>query len=249
MRHAPLTVGGTFAAACVGVGALVGGWPWGVLVIVWFLTSQALTRRGAALKAARTAAILAPERARNARQVFANGGVFAACVVIGTLTQDARWSLAAVGALAAAAADTWATEIGLVGGGTPRSLLRGVPVPPGTSGGVTWRGTLGGAAGALVVALLAAWLVPATLGVDARNHTAVVTRLAAAGLLGALADSILGATLQSQRRCSACGALTERRVHSCGGQTAHARGLPWLDNDAVNFLATVTGAILALWLL
>jgi uncharacterized protein (TIGR00297 family) len=224
---------------------MAAGWEWAVILVVWFVASQALTRRGAEAKAARTASVLPPERARGARQVLANGGLFAACALMSWLTSDARWGVAAVGALAAAAADTWATEIGLLAGSAPRALLTGSRVPPGTSGGVSWSGSAGAVAGALLVASLAALLLPEIFGDGARGGFAII---AAAGVLGGLSDSILGATLQAQRRCTACGAFTERRTHSCGSATAHARGLRWLENDLVNFLATVVGAIVALLL-
>ena len=244
--HAPLTRAGAIAAAIVGVATLAAGWPWALLLILWFGCTHALTMRGRAAKTARTAAILTPEQGRGARQVLANGGVFAFCALLGALSGDARWGVAAVGALAAAAADTWATEIGLLLGGAPRSLLRGVRVPPGTSGGVTWIGSAGGATGALFVALLAVWLVPGLRSGDATTVARLTLGFAAAGVLGGLSDSILGATLQSRRRCRSCGEWTEQLVHSCGGETEHARGLRLLDNDLVNFFATLVGALVAL---
>ena len=59
-----------------------------------------------------------------------------------------------LGAFAAAAADTWATEIGTRFGGTPRLVTTGRKVPRGTSGGVSGAGLLGALAGALAVGAL-----------------------------------------------------------------------------------------------
>ena len=59
---------------------------------------------------------------------------------------------AALGALAASAADTWATEIGSLATRPPRSILTLRPVPAGTSGGVNLLGMLAMVAGATFVA-------------------------------------------------------------------------------------------------
>jgi uncharacterized protein (TIGR00297 family) len=203
----------------------------------WFIASSALTRLGAARKAARTQATLPATGARTAMQVWANGGVFACAAVASTLTEATWCALAALGALAAAAADTWATEIGLLGGGTPRALVGGGAVEAGLSGGVTWFGTLGGAAGALAVALAASWLL--------RPLPMSVWAITVAGVLGGLGDSLLGATVQAKRHCPRCDRWTERATHDCGVATEHRRGWRWMTNDTVNVLATCIGATAA----
>ena len=40
-----------------------------------------------------------------------------------------------------------------------------------------------------------------------------------------------------------CNVETERRVHGCGTMTRLAGGFAWLDNDGVNALATISGAL------
>jgi len=68
--------------------------------------------------------------------------------------------------------------------------------------------------------------------------------LAIAGLAGSLFDSLLGATLQGIYFCPACGKETERHpTHGCGSPTKPLRGWRWLDNDGVNFAASMVGAL------
>ncbi|MGH7635032.1 MAG: DUF92 domain-containing protein, partial [Gemmatimonadaceae bacterium] len=74
----------------------------------------------------------------------------------------------------------------------------------------------------------------------------VVIGGAVGGFVGSLCDSVIGALWQQQRWCPHCESGTERAVHGCGTHTEHLRGIPWLDNDVVNFLCTVIGAITAL---
>jgi uncharacterized membrane protein len=63
------------------------------------------------------------------------------------------------------------------------------------------------------------------------------------GLAGMLADSALGAGWQGRFYCAQCREETERRVHHCGSRSEPRGGLPWLNNDGVNALATTLGGM------
>lgn len=68
-----------------------------------------------------------------------------------------------------------------------------------------------------------------------------------AGFAGALIDSLTGATLQALRYCGRCERLCETDPHLCGSATSLVRGWRAIDNDIVNAIATVTGALVAGW--
>lgn len=225
----------------LGTIVVTAGWAWGALLIAYFLTSSALTRIGQADKEARTDSMLPVQSARNAKQVGANGGVFAALMILGEATGDPRLQVAGLGALAAAAADTWATEIGTLWGGAPRSILTGRVVPVGASGGVTLVGTAASVGAAVLVALAAHGIFTT----DGRGDFSPALAVLIGGIGGSLGDSVLGATLQSKRWCEQCRTWTERKVHTCQYRTKHTSGLRWMNNDTVNLLATVVGAALA----
>lgn len=240
-----LTAGGGRAAVITGAAAAVAGWGWAALLVGYFVGMSALSQLGRAYKASRAASVLDAGSARNGAQVAANGSVFAVGAVatyVGGTPIEPWAAIAALGALAAASADTAATEIGLLWGGAPRSIRGWRLVEPGTSGGVTGAG-LGAAVG--VATLVGTLAIPLGrgLGVDA---TSVFLAVALGGVSGCLADTLLGATIQARRTCERCGAETERRTHSCGGATRHTRGIPWLTNDVVNFAGTLCGAAVAL---
>jgi uncharacterized membrane protein len=56
----------------------------------------------------------------------------------------------------------------------------------------------------------------------------------------------LGATIQAIYHCPHCNKETERHpIHTCGTATSHFRGWKWLNNDLVNFLASLVGMIVA----
>lgn len=233
-RAGSLSVSGQGAAIVVGALAVRAGWGWGAVLVTYFVLATALSRWGRAEKARRTGDITPDGGRRTARQVLANGGVFAALLTAG---EHPAIRLAALGALATAAADTWATEVGTRVGGTPRHLFSGDPLPPGLSGGVTLAGTVAALAGAAVTATATPWIVPST-------GVAGVLVVTTAGFLGALLDSALGATVQGRRRCPRCGMIGERTRH-CDAFTEHAAGWRWMTNDLVNLGATAGGATIA----
>jgi uncharacterized protein (TIGR00297 family) len=238
-RARALGVAGVVSATAVGTFALLAGWSWGVLLVVYFVSASALSRLGADEKNARTASVIEKGGERDALQVLANGGLFALAAALATFApaQRLHWAALGAGALAVSASDTWATEIGTLVGGTPRSILGLAPVPAGMSGGVTLGGTLAAVAGAAFIALVAIAL---------SWPTRVAVAAFAGGVAGSTLDSILGATVQSRRWCARCERATERAVHDCGTPTRTSGGFAWLGNDAVNFISGAAGGLLAL---
>jgi uncharacterized protein (TIGR00297 family) len=235
-RARALTAGGAIAAFVVGAATFgAGGWPAAAVLFAFFVPSALLSRAGAARKQAMTDT--GKHGPRDARQVLANGGVAAACALVAVGGHGA-FAAAFAGAFAAAAADTWATEIGVLSSEQPRSILTFQPVAAGLSGGVTVGGTLASIAGAIAVASTASI-----------TGVAPFLPVAAAGVAGSLADSAIGAALQALRWCPNCARSCETDPHVCGTPTQLRRGIAWMDNDAVNLAATLTGAAVAalLW--
>lgn len=233
-----LTVNGALMAALVGGLAFgLGGLIPAVLLILFFLSSSVLSRLGAERKQA-LAATFAKGGRRDTGQVLANGGIPVILAVLYGLTGDSLWLGGLVGALAASTADTWATEIGVLARRQPFMITTGKRVEPGTSGAVTPEGTLAALGGAGVIGSVA-WLLHGT-------GTLVVLALVG-GLMGALFDSLLGATVQAIYHCPACDKETERHpTHICGSETLILRGWPWLNNDGVNFASSVIGGVVAM---
>ena len=216
-----LSPGGTLAALAVGAAVALGAGAAGLaLLLAFFVSSSLLTPGGGR---------------RRAVQVAANGGVASAAALL-SRTHPA-WTAAFAGALAAAAADTWSTEIGGRSARPPRLVTTGRRVAPGTSGAVSWLGTAGGAAGAAFVATAALLLGLVRPG--------AAPGVAIGGIAGGLADSLLGAMIQARYRCGSCGRTAERPEPCCGGPMPLASGLRWVTNDTVNLSATLVGALVA----
>jgi uncharacterized protein (TIGR00297 family) len=147
---------------------------------------------------------------RNAWQVLANLAVAAIGSAVFSATGNRAWLIAALAALAEAATDTVASEIGQYRGPDARLITTWERVPTGTDGGITIPGSIAGLAAGLVIAAVAT-----VGGILPRAQLWIPV---AAGFAGMLIDSVLGATLQR-------------------------RG--WINNEAVNFFATLAAAGLA----
>ncbi|MGQ0600260.1 MAG: DUF92 domain-containing protein [Anaerolineales bacterium] len=238
------------AAGAILIGATVfglGGWAWGILLVVFFVSSSALSHFKEGRKAA-LADKFSKGSQRDLWQTLANGGAGALCVIGNFVAPHPLWWAAYVGAIATVNADTWATELGTLSRSAPRLMTTGKPVEVGTSGGITVTGTLAALGGAALIAFIAALYVGV---VEQLPLLALYLFLSstAAGLLGSFIDSWLGATVQATYFCDACGKETERHpTHTCGSATRQVRGWRWLENDWVNGLSSVVGAALAAWL-
>ncbi len=232
-RARALTASG--AAAAFAVGTLVfagGGWRAAAVLFAFFLPSSLLSRVGATRKRA----LAGDDRhvARSGWQVLANGAVAALCAVAAARWGGTAFGAAFAGAFAAASADTWGTELGTLSARAPVSILTLRSVSAGRSGGISLAGTAATMAGSLCVAIVAS-----LVGI------APWWSVAAGGFAGAILDSLLGATLQALRWCPRCACECETQRHSCGTETVMRRGASWLENDGVNFAATLCGAIVA----
>lgn len=229
----------------------------GFYLISWFALATVLSRVGKQRKELRVSSIVEKSSQRDAWQVLANGGVYGACALLVILVTSwgfeaggARifFMFAGAGSLAAAGADTWATEIGTLFGGAPWSVRRFSRVPSGTSGAITIAGTLGMIAGATTFALLA-WAFELIPELGPEITAVMIVSIAVGGIVGALVDTLVGAWLQERCWCPRCTVETEQETHCCGTTTVHHRGVSGLNNDWVNVFCSLTGAIAPLVLM
>ncbi len=229
-----LSASGMVAATAVAIISTAAGWTWAMILIAFFVSATVLSRYRAQARDAVVGDMVAKGGERDARQVAANGGVFAAAAIASIVHPSAIWLSVGAGAIAASTADTWATEIGTLATHEPRLITTGRLVPTGTSGGVSWPGSLAGVAGAIFIGAvvhLAGWGAAATFAAIG------------GGVAGMLVDSLAGASIQSRRWCGSCEKPTERLVHSCGTTTETRGGIRWVDNDAVNAISSIAGAV------
>lgn len=244
----------TGALAALVIGFFVfgfGGLPFAVPLLVFFLTSSLFSKFGRRRKAALNA-VYEKSSVRDAAQVIANGGVAAVFVVVAGMALRSPTPrvcmLLFLSALASVNADTWATEIGGLSRARPVLVSTFKRVAAGASGAVSWLGMVGALLGAAVIPF-SAWIAwpPRSTVLFWRIDAAEILTVGWAGFVASFADSLLGASVQAQYQCARCGAITEQR-HHCERPAVLRRGLRWITNDVVNFVASILGVLFA-WLL
>lgn len=255
-RARSLDLSGAIAAGFLGTVVFgLGGVAWAIVLLTFFVTASGLSMVFKGRKS-QIADDFAKGSRRDAGQVLANGGV-SGVLALGyfllVLVSPQHPLLPALwvgfaASLAAANADTWATELGVLNRREPISLRSFKRVPGGTSGAVSLVGTLAALAGAAVVAGvtvlsgLAGWAPAGGLSFGGQ-----FVLISLAGLLGAMIDSLLGAWVQAMYYCPVCRKDTERHpLHSCGTETILTRGIAWLQNDWVNAACTLSAALTAI---
>ena len=216
----------------------VGGWVWSVPILTFFVLSSILSKIGKVRKE-HLESLFEKSSRRDMGQVLANGAIAGCAMLLYNFFPGPLWYPLYLGALAAVNADTWATEIGVFSKWMPRSVKDFRKVPHGTSGGITLLGTVGALAGASVIAF--SGRVVSMFHSDMNILPLYFWIIVAGGFFAHLVDSLLGATLQAQYRCSVCGKTTEKRTHCQENTALLSSGFKWLNNDAVNAACALSG--------
>ncbi len=210
----------------------LGGIKWTVPILTFFLTSSILSK----LRIRKNKSVdnfFEKSDERDYLQVFANGGLGGILVIISQFYRPELLFAVYVSSLSAVCSDTWATEIGTLKQQMPVNILSFKRVEQGTSGGISVMGTFSALMGAFIIPL-------SSLSWISTNLFYFILCVTSAGFLGSLLDSILGASVQAQYKCNKCNKITEKKSH-CGKETSLSRGFSWINNDAVNFAASLSG--------
>lgn len=196
-----LTRWGSIAAFLVGaVIGIMGHISWVVLLLIFFLTSFAATKYKFEVKKAR--GLQEGKRGeRGYKNVVANGAV---AVIIAFFSFENELypylekdiaSVLFLAAIAVAAADTIASELGILSEKV-YLVTTGERVKPGTDGGVSIYGTLWGLVAATYTAFLGYFMLTYFGIIDLGLW--VIGLVAYMGFLGCQIDSIIGATLEQK---------------------------------------------------
>nr|WP_232325543.1 DUF92 domain-containing protein [Pedobacter panaciterrae] len=181
-----LTFPAALTAGIIGFFVFAGLGETGILMLVtFFILGVLATGHKKQLKTKYDPEIL-DNKGRTSGQVFANGGMAGlfGILAIADHKNSSLYILMAASSLASAIADTLSSELGMVYGRRFYNVLTFRREVRGLDGAVSLEGTLIGACGAGIIALIYA-------GFDKKSLFVI-----GSGILGNLTDSILGATFE-----------------------------------------------------
>ena len=177
-----LTRRGSFVAFLLGFYlAGIGGWPWLMPVLLFFLTSAAFTKLHHAIKDIGT-----KSSARNAWQVIANIIWAVTSSALFLLTRNEIFILFFIAFVAAVTADTWASELGPLLNKRCFSLSSMRTVPAGTNGGISFFGSVAALSGAAIISSLSYYVFFGSWQLD------IIIIISLSAFLACFADSLLG---------------------------------------------------------
>lgn len=234
-----LTLDGALSAFLLGSIIFGTGGVCFAIPLLFFFFSSSLLSKYKPGKKAEYKNIFEKTGARDKNQVLANGSLAGALAFVYFIFPSSPIYFAYLVTLAAATADTWGTEIGILSPSAPLSLKSFKKVAPGSSGGVSLLGTSSSFLGSFFLVL--SGFIPGVSPFPFRLKIFVLIVLA--GLLGSLIDSLLGAYLQAQYLCPVCNKITEKKSH-CNLETKKISGIFWLNNDWGNFFSSISGVCL-----
>jgi len=207
---------------------------WTIPILSFFILSSLISRINRKYKHD-VESVTEKSFVRDHIQIFANGGVALILVVLNFFLNSGLLFVLFVSSIAAVCADTWATEIGTITKNTTIYILTLKKIEQGLSGGISVLGTVGGILGAFVISLIGKiW--------SGKRYFLVI---AAAGFVGSLVDSILGASIQVRYKCKVCNLITEKGEH-CGQNSSVIGGYRLINNDFVNFGSSLAAGLFAL---
>lgn len=232
---------GTIAAFVIGFIILIfGGWKWFAILLIFHFLAGLFTRYKYDFKC-RLGVAEAKGGARAWANVIGNGGIAAFFALAEGFWGGGIFFGGFLGAISTAAADTLATEIGLLYPKDPRLITNlKKRVPPGTSGAISPYGEI-----AIFIASTIIGLVAIFMNVEPLFSPLKILAISIlSGFFGSTFDSFLGATVQAQYWCENCGRKVESSVHNCGSKAKLVKGISFLNNHLVNFISTAFGGFI-----
>jgi uncharacterized protein (TIGR00297 family) len=225
-----LDVSGALAATIMGSVILAAGqWKLALPMLLFFLTGSLFSkfRKNVVVADAKS------KKPRDYLQVFCNGGIAMACLILYLVVNDSIFIAAYFLSIAISTSDTWSSEIGMWVGGKVIDIVNGKGLPKGISGGVSFVGTLAGFMGSLLIAL------PYYLFFN--SNYCLFGVVVFCGFAGMLLDSIIGSRLQARYRTQN-GSYAEYILEN--ENVKPDKGFAWITNDLVNLLSNIIMTII-----
>ncbi len=209
-----------FGLIAFGLGSCTGA----AIVLAFFISSSLLSKDLISEES-----FLETKFRRDGIQVWSNGFWFTLWIIIWFITKNEIFLIAGVASMAAATADTWASEIG---GHRVKGKTWSFPsfkiVKPGTDGGISIFGTFASLLGAIFIGIIF-WLI------NDESHLILILIISISGVIGSLIDSFLGSKLQGTELQKNIKKLFLKHSTKVGNNTVN-----WIASGSASIVALIT---------
>lgn len=168
-------------------------------------------------------------------QIVANVGAGTITLILYGIYKEPFLLVVYASIMAESLADTLASDIGVLSSKNPINIITLKRSEPGISGNISFLGLASSFIGSFIIAII---FIIFNFNI---KYLIIITL---SGFLGALCDSILGATIQVKYKCQNCSKITEKK-HHCKKETIYYKGLKIINNDIVNLLSNIIAGLLA----
>jgi len=168
-------------------------------------------------------------------EIIANVVTGAVFIILYKITKVNIYFLVYASIMAESLADSLASDIGVLSKKSPINILTLKKSEPGLSGNISALGLASSFFGSLIIAIIFSIF---------NFQTSSLIIITLSGFLGAIFDSILGATIQVKYKCQKCSKIVEKKIH-CEKETIYYKGIKIINNDTVNLISNVFAAIIA----
>lgn len=238
-----LTLSGLIAAVIYGTSLYLFGGLFFFTVMIFFFISSSLLSKFKNKEKEICLKINDKGGNRDYTQVIANGLPSFVFAWLYFFTKSPAFILGFGTSLAAANADTWASELGVLSKKKPVSIVTGKVLTSGMSGGITAFGTAASFLGGLLISTT--FVVGYNIKYPNNGQATLFFLFCLlGGFLGSIIDSILGATIQGIFWNESTGMLSENRYSS--DENKLIKGCKYINNNLVNLFSVSLAAILAI---
>lgn len=168
-------------------------------------------------------------------QIIANVGTGAVTLILYDIYKEPFLLVVYASIMAESLADTLASDIGVLSKKAPINIVTLKRSEPGLSGNISALGLISSFIGSLIIAIVYSIF-------NFKISNLIIITLS--GFLGAIFDSILGATIQVKYKCQKCAKITEKKTH-CKKETTYYKGLKIINNDIVNLTSNIFAGIIS----
>lgn len=237
-----LSTSGFIGAILYGLGIYIFGGMYFFTIMVSFFISSSLFSHFKKNRKLKYEKINKKTGMRDYTQVVANGLPSLIFGLLYYITKNHIYILGFSTALAAANADTWASEIGMLSKSNPVSIISWESIEKGVSGGISPLGTIASLLGAAFISIISVIGYGIVFGNNG-NLFILFLMPTLGGFLGSLIDSILGATIQAKYISSISNTITEKK-YSGGIENTLYSGISVFDNNIVNLSSGLLSSII-----